>query len=90
MDAQCFGGIILQKSADESYCIAKNPDPEKLEILTCYGEGIVDCQPNTKLVHMTLGNTSVLCTSLVGAHCIDQNPGRPETDISPIFVDVID
>ena len=24
----------------------------------------------TKLVHMTLGYTSVLCTSLVGAHCI--------------------
>ena len=24
----------------------------------------------TKLVHMTLGNTSVLCTSLVCAHCI--------------------
>ena len=47
MDAQCLGGIILQKSADESYCIAKNPDPEKLEILTCYGEGILDCQPNT-------------------------------------------
>ena len=70
MDAQCLGGIILQKSADESYCIAKNPDPEKLEILTCYGEGIVDCQPNIKLVHMKLGNTSVLCTSLTGAHCI--------------------
>ena len=48
MDAKCLGGIILQKSADESYCIAKNPDPEKLEILTCYGEGIVDCQPNAK------------------------------------------
>ena len=50
---------------------------------------LVQWEP-TKLVHMTLGNTSVLCTSLVGAHCIDQNPGRPETDISPIFVDVID
>ena len=31
-------------------------------------EAVIQWAP-TKLVHMTLGYTSVLCTSLVGAHC---------------------
>ena len=37
-DSRCLGGIILQKSANESYCIAKDPDPQKVETLTCSGE----------------------------------------------------
>ena len=37
-DSRCLGGIILQKSSNESYCIAKDPDPGKVETLTCSGE----------------------------------------------------
>ena len=36
-DSKCLGGILL-RSANESYCIAKDPDTEKQESLTCMGK----------------------------------------------------
>ena len=41
----------------------------EISVEVYYSNGLIQWA-QTKLVHMTLGNTSVLCTSLVCAHCI--------------------
>ena len=46
----------------------------EISVEVYYSNGLIQWA-QTKLVHMTLGNTSVLCTSLVCAHCITDDIG---------------
>ena len=36
-DSRCLESTILQKSENERYCIAKEPDPNKKQTLECKG-----------------------------------------------------
>ena len=43
MNSRCFDNIILEKSANEKYCLAKDPDPNKKVTLDCK----INCAGNT-------------------------------------------